>query len=463
MNFDIAVTAHRQGTSMRRRARATMALAAALSGAAGLGMLGAGPAAADASSTTSAPATALGGYTLGSSAAGVSVFYEQPNFPIPATPTLEANLGYSTASFDTGPVGNANAAAVWPGSVVAGGGSQLALLFGPYIQQYFGPLAPTVTPLIPNFGPWPIQAQSAYPQGPPTASDNNGPLAMDSSATQAASTATSSLGMVGGPASESALPAGMITVQAIGSTAQDTVDALGNAVSEATATVHGIDIAGGLVHIGEVTSTATSSSDGNQAKVDGSSTVTQVTVAGESVTVDSGGLHAGGTSQNPLGAAVPSVNQILSTAGITLSLTNATDKVDAASGQRRLDGLAVKIDLSTYDQNFNKLMAMLPAQLTSGLSQLPVPSPYKQSVTIDFGWVDVNAAASPAFNADLGSLGSTGDSGVLSQVSSADSGFAPSAADLGTGTTFTGAGSGAAAPATSAGGSAGTIAGTTPV
>jgi hypothetical protein len=368
------------------------------------------------------PGSNLGGFTLSSSAAGLSVYYEQPNFPIPATPTFEFDLGYSSATYDAGPVGTANGSALWPGPVIAGGGSQLPLLIDPYLQQYAGPLASTIEPLVPTAGAWPIQASSAYPQGPQTATNDNGPLAMNSSTNDSGSTASSALALIGG--ANTSLPAGMLTVQAVGSTSQDTIDSLGNAVSEATSTVHGIDIAGGLIHIGAVESTASSSSDGNNATLSGASNVTDVTVAGEAVTVGSNGITVPGNpsgSGNPLAALAPNVNQVLSTAGITMTLTSPTDTVSGASGQRQLDGLKVTIDLSTYDQDFTSLLAMLPSSLTSGLDQLPVPTPYRQSITIDLGWVQVNAAASPAFNPSLtlpspggglSTLGSTGTSGT---------------------------------------------------
>ncbi|MHB8681882.1 MAG: choice-of-anchor P family protein [Acidimicrobiales bacterium] len=413
---------------MGRRTRAVLAATAVLCGTGGLLALGAAPAGADSSAGSSSGTSLLGGWTLGSTASGLSVFYEQPNFPIPATPTLEFNLGYTAANFNAGPVGNANASAFWPGPIVAGGGSQLPLLLDPYLQQYAGPLAPTIEPLIPNFGPWPVMAASNYPQGPPSATNGNGPMNMTSSTDQNASKASSSIGIVGGSASESALPAGMLRVQAIGSSAQDTVDNLGNAVSQATSTIHGIDFAGGLIHIGEVTSTATATSDGNQGKVSGTSTVIGMTVAGEQVSVDASGVHAANQNGGLLGSVGPQVGAVLSTAGISISLTNPTDKVDGASGQRQLDGLAIKIDLSTYDQNLTKLMAMLPSQLTSGLAQLPVPTPYKQSITLDFGWVTVGSAASPPFTADLGG-GALGDTGTLSTLGSTGS------SDLGLGGT----------------------------
>ena len=425
-----------------RRARRALAGGAALAGAAGLVLAVAAPAWGDAStpssgsgsssSSSSSPGSNLGGWTLGSTAAGLSVYYEQPNFPIPAKPSLEFDLGYSQASYNAGPVGTANASFLWPGPVIAGGGSQLPLLLDPYLEQYAGPLASTIEPLIPNLGNWPIMAASAYPQGPTSASNNNGPTSMTSSTDQNGSTATSAVGLVGG--AQSSLPAGMVTVQAVGSTAQDTIDALGDAVSEATSTVHGIDIAGGLLHIGAVSSTATSSSDGNQATVSGSSSVTGVTIGGQSVTVDSSGLHVAGNNQNLIGGLVPSVDQLLTTAGITLSLTNPTDTVQGPSGSRQLDGLQVTIDLSTYDQDFTKLVAMLPSQLTSGLSQLPIPTPYKQTITLDIGWAQVNANASPPFDQSLSGLG-TGDNGASPTADTGGlgaPGFGPSGSTPGT-------------------------------
>jgi len=421
-----------KASSARSKAASALALAALATMVGGVLVLAVGPAAwADSSgsstgssgSSTSGPTTApgsnLGGFTLSSSAAGFSVDYNQPNFPIPANPTLEFDVGYSAATYNAGPVGSANASAIWPGPVIAGGGSQLPLLIDPYLQQYAGPLASTLEPLVPTAGAWPIQAASAYPQGPPTASNNNGPLAMDSEANTNDSKATSALGLIGG--ANTSVPSGMVTVQAVGSTSEDTIDSLGNAVSEATSSVHGIDIAGGLIHIGAVTSTGTSSSDGNNATLSGGSNVTGVTVAGQQVSVNSGGISVSNQNENLLSAA-PNPNQLLNTAGITMALTNSTDTVSGPSGQRQLDGLKVTIDLSTYDQDFSKLVAMLPAQLTSGLNQLPLPTPYKQSITIDFGWAQVAAAASPAFNPSLtlntpndngsSTLGTTGTGGT---------------------------------------------------
>ncbi|HXW32624.1 MAG TPA: choice-of-anchor P family protein [Acidimicrobiales bacterium] len=437
-----------------------LAVCAAVCGAAGLLLLSTGVAWADpgssspsssssssGSSGSSAPGSNLGGFTLSSSAAGISVDYEQPNFPIPETPSAEFDLGYSSATYDAGPVGTANASAVWPGDI-GDGGSEVPLFVDPYITEYFGPLANTVEPLVPTFGDWPFEAQSAYPGGPTTASNDNGPLSMDSSAGEDGSTATSALVAAGG--SPSTVPVGVVSVQSVASTSQDTIDNLGNAVSEATSTVHGVDLFGGIVQIGAVSSTATSSSDGNNATLAGSSSVTGAMVAGQPVTVTSSGVSAGGDNENPL-ASAPNPNQILSQAGITMAMTSPTDSVSGPSGERTLQGLVVTINLATYDQDYSQLVSELPSQLTSGLAQLPVPTPYKQTITLQIGWAQVNAAASPPYNLSLGSTpdDSTGSSvGGLGSTGTGGGSFPSGGTGLGTGTG--GPGTGGLSPSTAA-------------
>jgi len=425
---------NRTGRAARRGARVSMAAVAVVLGGAALFGLGARPALADSSSggsgTSSGTAgqggpNALGGYTLAAIGSGMSVFYEQPNFPVPATPTFEVNLGYTNATFNAGPTGASLASVFWPGQVAANGASQLGLLLGGYLAPAFGGNPPT----MPNPGPWPVQANTRYPQGPTSQNNDNGTITMEASSTAASSTASSAMGGLGGA---SGAPAGLVSAQSVGSTAQSTVDNAGEAVAQATSSVHGVSIAGGLITIGQVTSTASSASDGNQATVKGTSTIAQVAVAGEAVTVDATGVHSSGTAPTSvpvLGSVAPTVNQILSMAGITMTVTNPTDTVAGPSGVRQLDGLQVVMDLGTFDNNLASLVSMLPSQIVAGIRQLPLPLPDHQVVTMDLGWVNVNAAASPPFNTDLGSsaLGSGDTSTPVS------SGLGSTPGDLGSG------------------------------
>ena len=431
-------TAGRRGVALRRITLAAVAAGAAVASIA----LGAVPAGADSSS--SAGQVQLGGYNIAATASGLSVFYEQPNFPIPATPSLEMNLGYSNATYDSGPVATGNGSAFWPGPVIAGGASQLPLLLNPYLEKYAPQLQSTVDNILPTNITYPVDALCNFPQTPNTASNNNGPLSMDSTCGQSGVQASSAVGQVGGTAAQSALPAGMLSIQAIASDVQTGLDAAGNAVSTATSTLHGVSIGGGLIQIGTITSTATSTSDGNQAKVTGTSSIAGASILGEPVSIDSSGVHVTGQNAGLLGSLLPSVNQALSTLGITITLNNPIDTLDGASGIRQLDGLNVDINFSTFDQGYQTLYAALPSQLKNVLIQLPIPTPYKQDLTLDLGWVNVNSAASPAFNVDLGGL----DLGAGTSTTAADNGLLPtgSIASLGN-TTGSGPSGSSTAPA----------------
>ena len=103
----------------------------------------AGPAGAD---------STLGGFTVTSLAEAVTAQYEQPNFPLPATPSLEFDEGYAATSDNFGPSGTATASSLYPGQVVANAGPELALLV---------PGAP-----LPPAPVWPVEATSEYPQTP---------------------------------------------------------------------------------------------------------------------------------------------------------------------------------------------------------------------------------------------------------------------------------------------------------
>jgi len=440
------------------RARVLLASCAAISGVLGIALIGLGGPSAAATTTTTTTTTSppsssssassssssdLGGFQVSATGAGIDWSYEQPNFPIPATPSLEFHLGYSTTSYNAGPTGESLASTMWPGQAAANIGGQLSVV----LEPYFGKNTPNIT--VP---PWPLQAATSYPPGPTTpgsASQDSPGVVMEASSTQDAGTANSSFGTSSGGSNSFALPSGFIAVQSFGSTVQSTVTN-GQAVAQGTSELHGVSIAGGLITIGEITSTATSTSDGNQANVTGASTVGQVEVAGQAVTLDSSGLHAAGNDIPILGSLLPSVQSALKTAGISLSLTNPTDTVNGASGERALDGVQLTIDLTTLDKQANALVALLPKQVQSQvLSQLPVPVPDSQVMTVDLGSVDVQAAASPPYTGDDTSTSTSSDLGTGSD--SALSGGSLGSTDIGSG--------GVGLPGTSSGGGAGTTSG----
>jgi hypothetical protein len=348
----------------------------------------------------------LGGFTITAVAEGATVQYEQPNFPLPATPSVEIDEGYAATSDNFGPSGAATASTLYPGQVVANVGPQLALLV---------PGAP-----LPPAPVWPVQAVSNYPQAPNIASTDEPGVNMDAISTADGSSATASLGddapKAGasgaggaGPASGAGNPlaasSALLGIGGLSGTASS-MTANGTATSSASATDSGISILGGFITIGEVTSTATASSDGTTGTVSGSTVLTNVSIAGEPVTIGADGIAAAGKS-NPLALPIASINSLLKELGISMAVTNPTDAVAGASASRTLDGLQIAINLDTLDTAVNTLAALLPASL---LANLPLPLPNQQLLTVVLGRVSVSSDASPAF-VNTFSPGTAGASG----------------------------------------------------
>jgi hypothetical protein len=345
----------------------------------------------------------LGGFTVNALAESISVQYEQPNFPVPANPSLEFDEGYAASSDNYGPTGSATASTLYPGQVVANAGPQLALLV-PGV-----PLPPAPT--------WPLQAVSDFPQKPNSASTDMPGLNMDAQSSTDGNTATATLGndaatagSTGGnptqqaPSGSGNLLAGSNALLGVGGlSANSSAQAPSiKATADATATVGGISMLGGFISIGSITSTADASSDGTTGKVTGSTQVQNVSIAGEQVSITADGIQA--PSGKPLGSLpVSALNTLLKELGITIAVTNTTDKVSGPSARRELDGLEIQVNLNTLDTAANKFASLLPAKL---ISQLPFAIPNEQLITFYFGRVQVSSTASPSFV--VSNSGSTG-------------------------------------------------------
>jgi hypothetical protein len=418
----------RSRTRARRTRLPALAASALLLVAGGSGLLAAafanGPAAADSSATGSGSSSGststtspLGGFTVSALAEALTVQYEQPNFPVPATPSLEFDEGYAATSDNYGPSGSATASTIYPGQVVANAGPELGLLV-PGV-----PLPPAPV--------WPIQAAAEYPQTPNTASTDQPGANMDAASSANGNIASSTLGDdapeagangadpsgvapsgSGNPAAGTSAIVGIAGMSATSASSTPSTTANG----EASATDSGISILGGLINIGSVTSTATAVSDGTNGKLTGSTVVQNMSIAGEAVTVDANGISAAGQGV-PSAIPMSTINTLLSQLGITVSATNATDQVSGPSAGRTLDGLKITINLKTLDSAANSFSTLLPPSLTS---QLPVALPNDQTFTLDFATVQVNSTASPAFSA--GNSGNTGGGSSASALSTAPGG-----------------------------------------
>jgi hypothetical protein len=420
-------------------------------GAAALLLVAGGSGLLAAAALSSAPAGAdstLGGFTVTGLAEAVTAQYEQPNFPLPATPSLEFDEGYASTTDNSGPTGSATASSLYPGQVVANAGPELALLV---------PGAP-----LPPAPVWPVQATSEYPQAPNSGSTDQPGVNMDASSTTNGNTASATLGddaatagsngadpTQQAPSSSGNPLAGSSVIIGVGgmSATSSSLAPAASANAQASATDAGISILGGFITIGSVTSTATATSDGTTGKVTGTTQVQNMDIAGEEVSVDANGISAAGQS-TPLAIPISTINSDLSQLGITVSLTNPTDTVNGPSAARTLDGLKISLDLKTLDSPVNMLAGLLPASLTS---QLPVALPNDQQLTLDLATLQVSSTASPSFAAgnsgNSGGAGSAANSSTPSAVSSSDitgnsGGTAGITGTTGTGGSFSGGTSG---------------------
>ncbi len=414
----------------------TLALSVALLLGGGSGLIVAGLTGTPAGADTST----LGGFTVNALGEAYTAQYEQPNFPLPANPSLEFDEGYAVTTDNFGPSGSATASTLYPGQVVANAGPQLALL------------VPGVP--IPPAPVWPLQAVTDYPQTPNTSNLDEPGANMDASSTTDGSTATSTVGddaatAGGNGAQPTQAPSGsgnpfastssLLGIGNVSATSSSTTTATA-AVATATATDSGISLLAGFINIGAVTSTATASSDGTTGTVTGSTTLANVSIAGEQVTITANGIQAAGKSA-PLSLPIATINSLLKELGITIAVTAATDTISGASATRTLDGLRISVNLTTLDNAANKLASLLPTKLTSSL---PVALPNAQVLTLDLGTVTVSSAASPAFveddgggtASDTGSTTPSGDLGSTSLPSDLGSSFTPGS----TGTGFSGGG-----------------------
>jgi len=404
-----------------RRTFGTLGLSAALLLGGGASLLAASLTGARAGADTSA----LGGYTVNALAEPTTVQYEQPNFPLPATPSLEFDVGYATSTDNVGSSGS-TASTFYPGQVIANAGPELSLLV---------PGAP-----LPPAPVWPLQAVSNFPQTPNSANLDEPGANMDSVSTATGSTATATLGddaatagaggsqptqATSGSGNPLAATSSLVGIGVMsGTTSSTNTDTA--ATAAASSTVGGVSLLSGFVNIGTVTSTATASSDGTTGTLTGTTTVANATIAGEAVTITSSGISVAGKNE-ALALPISALNTLLGELGITIKVTNPVDSVQGATASRTLDGLQVAINLTTLDKAAYKFTSLLPAKF-------PVAIPDGQIITTDLATVTVSSSASPNFS-DLDVAPSTATDSGGSDLGTSAGSIDTSSGDIGSGST----------------------------
>jgi hypothetical protein len=258
------------------------------------------------------PGSDLASYTLAASAPGLAVegLYKDVALTVPET----------TSTLSTGGVGTGLATIAWPGPVVGNLGTTILVL---------QPNAPAQVTALND----PILAE-AHTAGPQRATYSTLPgTVMTSTATPGHVTASSQTG------TGTTLPIG--TVGTVSATSEVSLRGARTAVAISESSVSHLSLAGGVIDIGSVRSTAYATSDGEQASGRGGTTVTGLLIGGVAVAVDGTGLHVAGQEVgNPL--PVQTVADLVKTLGLTIELTQPHE-VRQGGSERFLSGALVVV------------------------------------------------------------------------------------------------------------------------
>jgi hypothetical protein len=315
--------------------------------------------------------SAIGGFALGARAPGFEGTYDTPNAQF--HPYGQGAVPSTQVSLNTGPVGFAQAAIVWPGTAVGNLGDTLILGSG-------GQAPPSSRALND-----PVRAEARSPQGPGDSTYQQGSVSMTAHADAAKSDALATV-------KHAELPGGTV-----GNVTSMSTSILGSALATSTATskASDVDFAKGVLHIDSITSIASATTDGVKAAGEGHTTVSGAKIAGQPATIDENGVHFSSSSASD--AVVNQVaQQALARSGLTIYVTKPDKQESGASG--------------TY---------------TSG-SVLVTYHVQDQFFTITFGGASASVNAAPAF--DAGALADLGGAPVTPALAGASPASASSPA-----------------------------------
>lgn len=259
--------------------------------------------------------TGLAGFDIEVQASPVLVLLDDPKAAIPrptGTAVVEGDPNYTLATVSAGPNARAIASTLWPGNLLGTG-------------------LPAFDSRIPQY---PLKAESRYPDKPYTAQGVDGGVLTSSSAMGLEAFAQAD----GAPTNRP----GALTVGSVTSTSSAAVTTKDVAVGTAVSAVQDISVLSGMIRVGSVTTRLTASADGTKPTSSGTTTVTGLTIANQSFSVDDTGLHAG-PSSSPL-PELTSPQQLEDALGISVKglVTSSEKSADGAS--RTASGLVIRID-----------------------------------------------------------------------------------------------------------------------
>jgi hypothetical protein len=350
--------------------------------------------------------TSLGGYTAVAEASVVHFEIYDPVIPIPSDPQIDASVGYTKSSVDSGPTSRALSSYLWPGVTIGDGFDQLLKKPG---TKY------------------PVQTNSRYPEttdapaknavqltdgnGMTTSTDglntraNVTLLGISGPDTNLLGGIGSGLGQLSGkttggpkvkatnvPLPVSAPLAALVQCQNLTSTS--TVNVADKTVtSEAHASVSTISLLGGLVKVNGLDVDSKIVSDGTKATSTASSAIASISVAGLRIPIDDQGVNLG------LPVLSSTVSSVLKTLGVELATIPVTKNVDAANGSATAQGLQISIDTKPLKSVLNSLLDPLVAKIPKNMrDQLQPILDLAPKFVITLGNSNAMADASPAYD-----------------------------------------------------------------
>lgn len=325
--------------------------------------------------------TTLAGFAISVEASPLRVLVDDPKLQVPHDPgtaVVEADPNYTLASVAAGPNSRAISSTLWPGN-----------LFGEGLAQ----IQPGTTP---NY---PIKGEARYPDKPYDATGvDGGPLSgAHAHGLEASATAD------GNPAPKS----GAVSIGTVNSVSHAVVDEKNVARGNAISAVKDVDLLGGVVHLGAVTTVVDSLADGTKAASHGTTTVSGLTIGGVPFAVDDKGLHAASNGQALPGLGTP--QQVADTLGITATLLTQTTTKPTNGAGRVAGGLVIKVDTAplrkalspvttVVNPVLNGLISQLPPQIASNLYYFVKATP---NITFIVGEANTMSAATLPIKIDL--------------------------------------------------------------
>ena len=267
-------------------------------------------------------AAQLGSYSLIATAPGVEMTEDEP--PAQAHPEGQGSVPETSSLLQNGGVGYGLSSVAWPGATFANGGSLVGLLFPGPLGQLPVPIPDAISQAVHQTAPaanYPIKAEARSGSAP------DGKFDAGPGSTLTAHADANRVEGVG--AIQGADLPGVATYGSTRTVSNSTVDAgVGKAV--ATSAVHDIDL-GGVVKVKSVTSTAQAQTDGKGSSTDGGTVVSGMTIGGQPVSVDQGGVKVGDQSTPINAAASQIVNQALAGMKMQVFLSQPQVTHDGAS------------------------------------------------------------------------------------------------------------------------------------